>query len=210
MTVRPFSVQGLVVVRSFFWLMMAASALGLGVPSNADAAIITYIATLDGAGESPPVVSTGHGFAQVDVDDLAQTMRVRVTFSDLIGNTTAAHIHSPTAAPGTGTAGVATQTPSFGGFPLGVTSGSYDVTFDLTDLATYNPTFVTANGGTAAGAEAALLAGLAAGEAYLNIHTTFAPSGEIRGFLRAVPEPSGLVLALVGGICVLAYRRRRG
>jgi hypothetical protein len=105
---------------------------------------------------------------------------------------------------------VATQTPTFGGFPLGVTSGTYDMTFDLTDPITYNPAFVAANGGTVEGAEAALLAGLAAGEAYLNIHTTVVPGGEIRGFLHAVPEPSGLVLAAVGGGFVLAALRRRG
>jgi hypothetical protein len=44
---------------------------------------------------------------------------------------------------------------------------------------------VTANGGTTAGAEAALLAGLEAGQAYLNIHTTMFPGGEIRGFLAS-------------------------
>ena len=47
-----------------------------------------------------------------------------------------------------------------------------DQTFDTLSNSTYNAPFVTANGGTAAGAEAALFAGLAAGTAYLNIHTT--------------------------------------
>jgi hypothetical protein len=55
----------------------------------------------------------------------------------------------------------------------------------MTSAASYNPAFVTANGGTTAGAEAALLAGLEAGQAYLNIHTTMFPGGEIRGFLAS-------------------------
>jgi hypothetical protein len=71
----------------------------------------------------------------------------------------------------------------------------------------YNPAYVTANGGTTASAEAALAAAMAAGEAYLNIHTTVVPGGEIRGFLTLVPEPSGA--ALLGlGAAIIAWARR--
>jgi hypothetical protein len=54
----------------------------------------------------------------------------------------------------------------------------------MLDLSSYNPAFVSANGGTAASAEAALFAGIMAGHAYLNIHTTTFPGGEIEGFLE--------------------------
>jgi hypothetical protein len=71
---------------------------------------------------------------------------------------------------------------------LGVTSGSYDVVLDMTQASSWNPAFITAHGGTTAGAEAALAAGMAAGQAYLNVHTTTVPGGEIRGFLMpAIP-----------------------
>ncbi|HKA02608.1 MAG TPA: CHRD domain-containing protein [Candidatus Solibacter sp.] len=178
--------------------------------ASANAGVVVYTAFLNGPAESPPNGSPGTGFAEVDVDNVAQTMRVQVSFSGLTGTTTASHIHSATATPGTGTAIVATQTPSFTGFPLGVTSGTYDNTFDLTLGSTYNPAFITANGGTVAGAEAALLAGLTAGEAYLNIHSTTFGGGEIRGFLQAqadVPEPGTFVLA--GAVVAGLFLRRR-
>jgi MYXO-CTERM domain-containing protein len=177
---------------------------------NCQAAQISYFANLSGPAESPPNASPGTGFAEVDVDTVANTLHVHVTFSGLLGTSTASHIHSPTAIPGAGTAGVATTTPTFTGFPLGVTSGTYDNTFDLTLASSYNPAFVTANGGSVANAEAALLAGLAADEAYLNIHSTVVPGGEIRGFL-VTPEPTSAAMAGVGFAALAGYlwRRRR-
>src|SRR5437870_4926993 len=107
-----------------------------------------FVANLNGASEAPPNASPGTGFAEVTIDPVAHTMEVFVTFQDLFGTTTASHIHSPTVVPFTGNAGVATTVPSFPGFPLGVTSGTYLNTFDMTLASSYNPTFLTANGGT--------------------------------------------------------------
>lgn len=164
-------------------VMAVVAAITIGAVSSAHAAVFNYIAFLDGPSESPPVASTGIGSAQVDIDDVALTMRVRASFSGLVGNSTNSHIHAATAVAGAGTAGVATTTPTFPGFPSGVTSGVYDVTFDMTLASSYNPSYVTANGGTPASARAALFAAIAAGRAYYNIHSTFAGGGEIRGFL---------------------------
>ena len=146
------------------------------------AAQLNYSAALSGAAESPPNASPGIGSVLVTVDTTALTMRVRANFSGLTGNTTASHIHCCTAVPGTGAAGVATTTPSFVGFPLGVMSGSMDQTYDMTQAGSYNPAFVTANGGTVAGARTALFNGLAGGTAYFNIHSSTFGGGEIRGF----------------------------
>ena len=177
--------------------------------STAFAAPITYQAILSGPNESPANASPGTGFATVTFDLTAHIMTVDVTFSGLVGNTTNAHIHCCTAIAGTGTAGVATQTPTFTGFPAGVTSGSYSNSFNTLLASTYNPSFVTANGGTAASAESALANGVSAGTAYLNIHSSAFPGGEIRGFLvQPVPEPATFVLmgaALLG----LAAKRFR-
>jgi hypothetical protein len=149
---------------------------------SAVAAVLNYAATLSGANESPPNASPAIGSVLVTVDTTALTMRVRTNFSGTTGTTTASHIHCCTVVAGTGTAGVATTTPSFVGFPLGVTTGSMDQTYDMTLVGSYNPAFVTAQGGTVAGARTALFNGLAAGMAYFNIHSSTFGGGEIRGF----------------------------
>ncbi|MCX6231288.1 MAG: IPTL-CTERM sorting domain-containing protein [Bacteroidetes bacterium] len=186
--------------------------------TNAVKAQITiYTATLSGLNELPPNPSAGTGTAIITINQSAATMRVQCSFSGLTGQVTASHIHAATPAPYSGNAGVATTTPSFPGFPTGVTSGSYDNTFDMTLATSYNPSFITAHGGTTATAFAFLLASLNSGQAYYNIHTTVYPGGEIRGFL--VHQPSiptlsqwgliifGLMMLSVGMLYI--YRRKR-
>jgi CHRD domain/PEP-CTERM motif len=170
--------------------LVAVAALLFGM--TAFAGPITYFAGLLGSNEVPPTGSPASGFATVTVDSLLNTMLVNVTFTGLEAGVTASHIHC-CIGPG-GNAGVATTTPTFTGFPSGVTSGTYSHVFDLTLSSSYNPAFVTAEG-SLANAEAALLAGMAADQTYLNIHSTVFPGGEIRGFLVPAPEPGTFLLA---------------
>jgi hypothetical protein len=168
-------------------LAMMGAALTLPAPSaHADA--LTFVASLSGANEVPPVASPGTGLATVVLDPTAHTIQITATFSGLSTPDTMAHIHC--CAPLGTNAGVATVPPAFPGFPLGVTSGTFSGTFSLLDPMFYNVPFFNANGGTASGAAAALVAGIESGMSYFNIHT--AQSAAVRSEVSSFPAPSSV------------------
>jgi hypothetical protein len=181
------------------WLPAFALASLLAAP--AWSATITYVANMDGLQENPVNASGGTGVATLVVDTTAHTASLSVTFSGLASTTLAAHIHCCVDPPAN--VGVAIGST---GFPTGVLSGTFGIVHDLASTSTYDATFLTNNGGTAAGAEAALLAGLAAGRAYYNIHTNAYPGGEIRAFF-AVPEPASGALLVAAALWVARRKR---
>lgn len=167
------------------------------------------------SGPNEPTTSAGIGTALVTWNDVTHIMTINVSFSGLTpftvtgapSGTTAAHIHCCVTSPGT--AGVATQTPTFINLPLGVLSGSFSQSLDMSLASSYNPAFITANGGTVAGTEAVLLSEILSGRTYFNIHTTAFPGGEIRGFLTPAPEPTTLPLLGTGLLALAAIVRRK-
>jgi len=187
-------------------------ASALLAPSVSQAGLYSFFANLDGPSEAPPNTSPGTGTTLVSLDTTIHLLTVDVSFIGLLGPTTASHIHCCTTVPGVSTAGIATVTPTFTGFPLGVTSGTYHGTFDTSTAAGWNPAFLGLLGinGDPLMAETTFLNGMLAGEAYLNIHTALplgVPGGETRGFLQA-PEPTSIALTMVGLFGIAAARRR--
>jgi hypothetical protein len=137
-----------------------ASALLLGLTSRSQAAAATYKADLNAASEVPPNQSAGKGSAAVTYDDSTKTVTWQGTFTGLSGPATAAHIHGPAEAGKN--AGVIVAM-SQNGVPF---ASPFQGSMKLAD-----------------DKAAALASALAAGQAYVNIHTAANPGGEIRGQL---------------------------
>lgn len=161
-------------------------------PAYATTGLITCTATLAGSNEVPPHITEGTGIGTFTFDESTSTTTWSVTFSGLSAPATAAHIHSPA---GTGV-NAPVVVPLAPGFPV-ATSG----TFSLSSTALIGRT-------------AALFAGdLLAGNAYVNIHTSTFPGGEIRGQLscseapRPVPEFGSLVSILAISLVALMAMR---
>lgn len=179
----------------------------LSLAGAAYGAPITFTGILSSATTNPPTGSPGTGATTVTYDAATHLLTVAATFTGLQSPTTAAHIHCCVLP--NGNAGVATTVPTFPGFPLGVTSGTYNQTLDLTVASSFNPAFVTASGGTLAAAEAALATGMQNGMTYFNIHTTMFPGGEIRAFLVPEPVSAMLVATALAGFWITQRKPRR-
>jgi hypothetical protein len=187
------------------WVAVAATAVAVGAGSlgATSASALTFAASMTGAQEVGPTGSPATGFTSVDI--VGDTLTVDVTWSGLTGgNPAAAHIHCCIA--------VGTNVNVAVGFPAfpATLSGTYHHDFNLLDPAIYTASFLANfGGGTAAGASAALLAGLQGNMAYSNIHNATFPGGEIRGNLVQVPEPSALGLISTALLGVACARRAR-
>ena len=181
--------------------VLAAALASLAIPAQAATLFST---TLSSSNETVPNSSTATGAGSLLLSTSQNSIDVVLNWAGLTGPATGGHVHC-CAFQGSNAA-VAID---FG--PSSVATGSLTRTYDLTLLGTYTTGFVTANGGTAASAQAAFLAGLLGGKAYYNVHTQTNPGGEIRGQLAvAVPEAATWGMMIVGmGVVGGALRTRR-
>jgi hypothetical protein len=188
-------------------LALAAASTAVAVPAGAAPIDPSFRAVASGALETPPNASPGTSLVTIDLG--GKQMLVDLPFRDLNGTTTAAHVHCCTSAAFTGAAPVALPFPDF---PMGVHAGTYSNAIALGDEMSWDPAFMSANGGTVQGAASALVDGINANEAYVNIHTDLYPNGEIRGWLVAappVPETAEWSMLAVGLAGLMWMSRRR-
>ncbi len=128
-----------------------------------------FVANLAGAHENPAVDTPATGRAVLSL--ISDTLTYRLFVSDIV-SVTASHIHE-------GAVGVN------GGviFPLYTGSGLFDPSHPISGTLTLSPTQV---------------AKLMAGEYYINVHTSAAPSGEIRGQVQLYAAPTAFNALLLG------------
>lgn len=163
------------------------TALLAAAATPASAATFVFTGTLSGANEVPANTSTATGTFTATLDDVANSISVAITFSGLAANAAAGHIHCCVAVGTNGSVVI-----PFTGFPA-TTSGTYSNLFT--------------------GISATNVNGIKNGLAYINLHNSVFPGGEIRGQLAAVAVPEaatwGMMIVgfgLVGG--TMRTRRR--
>jgi hypothetical protein len=151
---------------------------------TANATTITFTAILTPGQEVPvSVASHAAGFGSLLLDDVADTITVNESWTNLSSPATLSHIHGP-AAPGTN----APVLFPFSGVPNTISGSIPEQVFSIT---------------------AAQITDFEAGLFYMNVHDSVFPAGEIRGQLTATPEPATLALLGLGSL-LMARRIHSG
>jgi hypothetical protein len=153
------------------FLGFCTGALALVLATQASAQVVTLTTTMNG-GEETPVINTGMvGNAEVSVDVANREVAVTLNVFNVPTATTAGHIH-------VGPSGIAG--PVVLNFPPGVVgrTGDFAMTFRLGER-----DFV-ARPAQGINTMDDIIQAIVNGNAYVNIHTTQNPGGEIRGQLK--------------------------
>jgi hypothetical protein len=144
--------------------------LALAARPAAGETLVAFTALLNGAQENPPQASPSQGVAQVLLVKETNTVCYRISYSPLAGSEILAHFHGP-AAPGENAAILVNISPA----PTPLGSPKHDcVPFTKDQVKLLNK-----------------------GLLYINVHSTFATGGEIRGQVfptkvtyKKVPAPA--------------------
>ncbi len=193
-------------------LTCLAICAGLSV-SSVEAGTLSYTAILTGDQEPTPVATGATGVGSVTIDTYAETYSATldvtgVSLLDLfdplvVSPVGPVHLHN---------APVGVNGPIAIAFPFWPTI--YSATTDGFSLSVTDQSFAdaVALSGSALAFED-FLAELNSGNIYFNLHTDFAPGGELRGVLTAAPVPLGATNALLftafGGLGLMRMRARQ-
>ena len=166
---RPIGIVAWVLVAALGAMAMVGvklpnpvSAMGLPQVAGCSASSTSFVAVMNGNQETPAVTTTATGIANLQLDATAANVTITINTTSLdVTQVTQAHIHSP------GVVGVAAPV-SIGFFagPAGTFTNPFSATVAM---------------------NATVLAAMQAGTAYVNIHTTANPTGEIRGQIACGP-----------------------
>ena len=146
-------------------IMVGATAAACGSDDPVAPKDPTYVATLNGASESPPKAVPGTGSATIVKSNGVYTYTI--TYTGMTGALTGAHIHGP-AGPGANI-GVIVPFNTTGAGASGTLTG----TFTGTNTAAISPDSLDKL--------------MTSGNAYVNLHTAANVGGEIRGQLSKQP-----------------------
>lgn len=143
--------------RVFIAAALSAALIPAGFVTAANAATISYTASLSGPKEVPKTDSKGTGKLDASLDTTTKVLSYTLTFDGLTGPATVAHFHGP--APRTAAAGVIAMIGDKN--PTSPVTGTVTLTDDQ-------------------------LKALQTGKIYVNVHTAANPGGEIRGQVTRV------------------------
>jgi hypothetical protein len=142
----------------------------------------TFRTPVDGYQEIPTLSTTGHGLLALHVAPDGSSIGYALRYDALVGDVLQAHIHLGRTAFNGGVmvflcsnVGGPPDTPPCPGPNSGQVSGTLDAADVIAGAATQ---------GVAAGELDEVIAALRNGAAYVNVHTSVYPGGEIRGNIR--------------------------
>lgn len=187
---------------------LAASLVLAFTALPAHAVVLEFSALLTGDQEVPPVATNAFGSASIFVDTDAETIDLAlivdgISLDDLADGLVAApigpvHFHN---AP----AGV--NGPIVVPFAFGADYEDTAVGFDLSVNGLTYADAVLLSGSMLTFDE--FVAGMIAGNFYINVHTDLFGGGEIRGQIAQIPAPGALLLFITGAAGLFAARRRK-
>lgn len=168
-------------------LILACCAL-LSVPALADDGdddeIQRASARLESYQEVPSISSSASGSFRATIDNQAGTISYRLSFTGLTGDVRQSHIHFGQRSVNGAVSVFLCQTPA-NADPTGLAPQCPQSGTVTGLLQAANMVAGTTAQGIAPGEFAELLAAIRGGVAYVNVHTSVFPGGEIRGQLRA-------------------------
>lgn len=191
---------------------LSAFVIAMAVPSQA--VIFRFATFLTSDQEVPPNGSPAFGSGGIEIDTVLGTVKGTMTAHNLVngpGSVVDYHIHQAPA----GVAGPVRVWVNQPGNIIDIAGNTWTSRFDLLMTRRDGGTGVLFDydGDTTTGPDPddvnTLVGLLQSGQMYMNLHTTFSPSGEIRGQLvEVVPEPASLAALGLGALALLRRKRR--